>query len=105
MAEMAITAHLIRNSVWPKIVKSFTGLTPRISPPMIAAKKQPVPVAESQMNGKRALSGVGFATTGLSRETLPCSGVSRPFFALPFASGVFQPGVVGVFIAVFMGLL
>ena len=64
MAEMAITAHRMRKSVCPKMVNSFTGLTPRISPPMIAARKQPVPVAESQMNANFAPSGVGLGTTG-----------------------------------------
>src|SRR5260221_1034820 len=70
MAEMASTAHRIRNNVRPKIVINVTGLTPRIVPPTSAARKQPVPVAESQINGKRAPSGVGLPTTGLSREIL-----------------------------------
>ena len=35
MAEIAITAHRMRNSVCPKIVNSFTGFTPRINPPML----------------------------------------------------------------------
>src|SRR5882724_2472242 len=70
MAEMASTAHRIRNSVCPNILNSFAGLTLRIVPPTSAARKQPVPVAESQMNGKRAPSGVGLTTTGLSREIL-----------------------------------
>src|SRR6476646_6860453 len=92
MAEMAITAHRMRKSVCPKMVNSFTGLTPRISPPIIAARKQPVPVAESQMNGKRAASGVGLATTGLSCETLLWIVVSQPPLGLP--SGVVHAGVV-----------
>src|SRR5260221_8806734 len=70
MQDMASTAHLIRNSVCPKIFNSFARLTPRIVPPTSAARKQPVPVAESQMNGNRAPSGVGLAVTGLSREIL-----------------------------------
>src|SRR5215831_5257250 len=70
MQEIASTAQRIRYNVCPKILMSFTGLTPRISPPTIAARKQPVPVAESQMNWKRAPSGDGLPTTGLSRETL-----------------------------------
>src|SRR5579859_387286 len=81
---------------------SLSGLTPRISPPRTAARKQPVPVAESQINGKRAPSGVGFPTTGLSREILLCSGVSHPPLGLP--SAVRKAGVVWTFIQVFTGL-
>src|SRR5215510_16274869 len=51
--EMAKTAHRILNNVWPKIFINLPRLTPRINPPTIAAKKHPVPVAESQINGKR----------------------------------------------------
>ena len=35
---------------------SFAGPTPRISPPKIAARKQPVPVAENHMKGNLAPS-------------------------------------------------
>jgi len=36
----------------------------------IAAMKQPVPVAVSQLKSKRAASGVAFCTTGAVRNTL-----------------------------------
>src|SRR3954451_20195336 len=98
MAEMAITAHRMRKSVCPKMVNSFTGFTPRIRPPIIAARKQPVPVAESQMNGNFAPSGVGLPTTGLSREILLWIGVSQPPLGLP--SVVVHAGVVCTFIQV-----
>src|SRR5262249_18800219 len=78
MQAIASTAQRIRYSVCPKILMSFTGLTPRISPLTIAARKQPVPVAESHMKGNLAPSGVGLGTTGLSREILRWIGVSQP---------------------------
>src|SRR5215472_9955679 len=70
MQEMASTAHRMRKRVCPKTLISLPGLTPRSRPPTIAARKQPVPVAASQINGNLAPSGVGFPTTGLSREIL-----------------------------------
>src|ERR1700704_2307771 len=102
MAEMAKTAKRIRNSVAPKLFTNFAGRTPRIVPPTMAARKQPVPVAESQMKGNFALSGVGFGTTGLSREIMRCSGVFHP--PLGFPSAVTQAGVVWMFIQSFTGL-
>src|SRR5579859_2410778 len=102
MQDMASTAHLIRNSVCPKIFINFPGLTLRMVPPTRAARKQPVPVAESQMKGKRAPSGVGLATTGLSRNALLWMGVSQPPLGLP--SAVRKAGVVCTFIQVFTGL-
>src|SRR5689334_110129 len=102
MAEMASTAHRSRNNVYPKSLRSFARLTPRIRPPTIAARKQPVPVAESQMNGKRAPSGVGLGTTGWAREILLWIGNSHPPLGLP--STVSQAGVVFTFIHVFTGL-
>src|SRR5262252_3711929 len=102
MAEMASTAHRIRNNVYPKSLRSFARLTPRIKPPTIAARKQPVPVAESQMNGKRAPSGVGLGTTGWAREILLWIGSSHPPLGLP--STVNHAGVVFTFIHVFTGL-
>src|SRR5258705_13760216 len=67
MAEMASTAKRIRNNVAPKTFTNFAGRTPRISPPTMAARKQPVPVAESQMNGDFAAYGAGLGTTWRSR--------------------------------------
>src|SRR5262249_31969420 len=87
MQEIASTAQRIRYNVCPKILMSFTGLTPRISPPTIAARKQPVPVAESHIKGNLAPSGVGLATTGLSREILRWIGVSHPPLGFVFPSG------------------
>src|SRR5438876_11036162 len=49
---------------------------------MIAAMKQPVPVADSQVKSKRAASGASLATTGAARDTALCS------------SGTVQTGVV-----------
>src|ERR1051326_5878678 len=85
MAEIATTANRMRFNVWKKIRMSCPGDTPRIKPPTSAAKKHPVPVAENQMKGNFAPSGVGFGTTGLSREIFRCKGVSQPPFGLPCA--------------------
>src|SRR5215471_1532968 len=106
MQEMAKTAQRIRNKVCPNIFISLTGLTPRIVPPTMAARKQPVPVAASQINGNLAPSGVGFCVTGLSREILLWRGVVQPPFAFFFPSGpvTVQAGVVLLFIQVFTGL-
>src|SRR5438876_9480920 len=82
MNEMAMTASFMRFTVDQKIFASWTGPTPRARPAMIAAMKQPVPVAESQLKSKRAASGVSLATTGAARDTALCS------------NGTFQTGVV-----------
>src|SRR5258708_26142438 len=66
IAEIASTAQRIRKRVCPKILRRFIGLTPRIKPPTIAARKQAVPVAESQVNAKGPPSLVGLGTTGVS---------------------------------------
>src|SRR5713101_7501988 len=100
--EIASTANRIRKTVCPNNRISFIGPTPRIVPPTMAARKQPVPVAESQMKGNFAPSGVGFGTTGLSREIMRCSGVFHP--PLGFPSAVTQEGVVWTFIQSFTGL-
>src|SRR5258708_13803549 len=68
----------------------------------MAARKQPVPVAESQMKGNFAPSGVGFGTTGLSRDIIRCSAVFHP--PLGFPSAVHQEGRVWMFIQSFTGL-
>src|SRR5208283_5963740 len=68
MNEIAIMARRIRTSVRQKIFSNRTGLCPSNNPETIAAKKQPVPVAESQLKSYLAASGVGFGTTGAARE-------------------------------------
>ena len=49
MKEMAIMASRIRTSVRQKIFISLTGPWPNNNPETMAAKKHPVPVAESQL--------------------------------------------------------
>src|SRR5215472_12128628 len=90
--EIARTANRIRTSVRQKIFIRLARLTPRINPPTRAARKHPVPVAESHMKANFAPSGVGLGTTGLSREIIRCSGVFQPPLGLP--SAVTQAGVV-----------
>src|SRR3989440_7441731 len=57
MNEIAMTASFMRLSVDQKILASCTGPTPSNRPATIAAKKHPVPVAESQLKSYRAASG------------------------------------------------
>src|SRR5258708_10419245 len=116
MAEIATTAKRIRKRVCPKTLSSFMGFTPRIKPPTMAARKQPVPVAESHMKAKTAPSGVGLPVTGLSREIFLSMGEIQPLFVtglpalsttgLPSLSKVawVQPGVVWRFIQSLIGL-
>src|SRR5436305_15016035 len=68
---IAMMANRNRTSVLPKMPKIRLKLRPRRSPARIAARKQLVPVAVSQLKSKRAASGVGLATTGVVRETFP----------------------------------
>ena len=49
MNEIAIMASRIRTSVLQKVFINRPGLIPSINPETIAARKQPVPVAESQL--------------------------------------------------------
>src|SRR5207245_3849483 len=91
MKEIAITASLMRFSVYQKILASWTGPTPSTRPAMIAAMKHPVPVADSQLKSNRAASGVSFVTTGAARVTALCS------------SGTFQIGVVALLMAPLTG--
>ena len=49
MNEIAMTANFILLNVCQKIFASRPGLTPSSKPDTIAARKQPVPVAESQL--------------------------------------------------------
>src|SRR6266513_1960539 len=60
---------------------------PSTAPATIAAKKHPVPVAESQLKSYRAASGVSLVTTGAARVTARCR------------KGTSQTGVVALFIA------
>src|SRR5206468_12918334 len=87
MNEIAMTASFMRLSVDQKILASWTGPTPSNRPATIAAKKHPVPVAESQLKSYRAASGVSLVTTGAARDTALCK------------NGTFQTGVVARFIA------
>src|SRR6266436_3737058 len=76
---IATMANRNRTSVLPKMPKIRPKPSPRTSPASIAARKQPVPVAVSQLKSKRAASGVGLATTGVVRESFPCRyGQSQP---------------------------
>src|SRR2546422_7252001 len=72
MNEIAMTASFMRLSVDQKILASCTGPTPSNRPATIAAKKHPVPVAESQLKSYRAASGVSLVTTGAARVTARC---------------------------------
>src|ERR1700686_4663665 len=82
------------------------GPRPRISPETRAARKQPVPVAVSQLKSKRAASAAGFATTGAVRKTL----LWGPGQAHPAGPGRFlqsgnltvKAGVVALFMASLM---
>ena len=49
MNEIATMASLIRTSVRQNVFISATGLIPKSSPETSAARKQPLPVAESQL--------------------------------------------------------
>src|SRR6266699_3079937 len=106
MKEIAIIASRIRTSVFQKILINCRGLRPSSSPETIAAKKQPVPVAESQLKSYRAASGVGFNTTGTAREMALCKyGTSHPGGPgriLPSASTTRKAGVVASFMASFI---
>src|SRR5437016_14356547 len=87
MNEVAMTSIFMRLSVDQTILASCTGPTPSNRPATIAAKKQPVPVAESQLKSYRAASGVSLVTTGAARLTALCR------------NGTSQTGVVARFIA------
>ncbi len=49
MNEIATIARRMRTKVLQKVRISWSGLRPRSNPETMAAKKQPVPVAESQL--------------------------------------------------------
>src|SRR5205809_1408360 len=87
MNDIAMTASFMRLSVRQKICASWAGPSPSTRPATIAAKKHPVPVADSQLKSYRAASGVSLVTTGAARDTALCR------------NGTFQTGVVARFIA------
>src|SRR6266851_9526537 len=103
MKEIAITASRMRTRVRQKVFASRLGLMPSSNPDRIAARKHPVPVAESQLKSYRAASGVGLATTGTARETALCrSGTSQPGGpgrTFPSGSTTLKAGVVARFMA------
>src|SRR6266436_2629408 len=105
MQVMATMAKRNRKSVRPKIWNIFPGLRPRMAPARRAAKKQPVPVAVSQLKSNRAASAAGFSTTGAVRKTLACKyGQSQPAGpgrTLPSAGTTLKEGVVAWFMASF----
>jgi hypothetical protein len=67
MNEIAIIASRMRTSVRQKTLMSRTGPSPSNNPETMAAKKHPVPVADSQLKSYRAGSAVGLDTTGAAR--------------------------------------
>src|SRR6266852_4943894 len=105
MQVIATIANLNRTRVRPKIWNILPGLSPRMRPAKRAARKQPVPVAVSQLRSNRAASAVGFATTGAVRNTLACkygqSHPAGPGRGLPSAITTLNEGVVALFIANF----
>src|SRR2546428_13915493 len=102
MQVIATIANLNRTRVRPKIWNILPGLRPRMRPAKRAARKQPVPVAVSQLRSNRAASAVGFCTTGAARNTLACKyGQSPPRGAgrtLPTAITTPEGGVVALFL-------
>src|SRR2546430_11885062 len=103
MQVIAMMANRNRMRVLPRMLNIRPKLSPRRSPARIAARKQPVPVAVSQLKSKRAVSGVGLATTGVVRETLPWRygqfQPAGPGRGLPSAITTFKGGGVGPLIA------
>src|SRR5712671_5906666 len=71
MQVIAMMANRKRTRVLPRMPNIRAKPSPRRSPARMAARKQPVPVAVSQLKSKRAASGVGLAATGIVRETFP----------------------------------
>src|SRR5215831_14482314 len=98
MHVIATIANRNRTSVLPKIAKIRLNPSPSRSPAKIPERKQPVPVAVSQLKSNRAASGVGLVTTGAVRETLPCkygqSHPGGPGRGLPSARSTLNEGVV-----------
>src|SRR5437762_7886239 len=98
MHVIAMIANRNRTNVLPKMPNIRLKPSPRRSPERIAARKQPVPVAVSQLKSKRAVSDVGLATTGVVRETFPWrygqSQPAGPGRGLPSAITTLNEGVV-----------
>src|SRR2546423_12133861 len=98
MQVIAMMANRRRTRVLQKMPNIRRKLSLRRSPARIAARKQPVPVAVSQLKSKRAASGVGLVTTGIVRETLPWrygqSQPAGPGRGLPSAITTLNEGVV-----------
>src|SRR5260370_21734315 len=105
MQVIASIANLSRTRVRPKIWNIFTGLRPRSMPAKRAARKQPVPVAVSQLKPNRAPSAVGFWTTGAARNHRPSKyGQAQPAGpgrTLPSAITTLKEGVVALSITNF----
>src|SRR5437588_9214478 len=101
MHVIATMANLNRMRVRPKIWKILPGLRPRRKAANRAARKQPVPVAVSQLRSNRAASAAGFCTTGAARNTLACkygqSHPGGPDRTLPSAITTLKEGVVALF--------
>src|SRR5207245_10560719 len=101
MQVIATIANLNRTRVRPKIWNILLGLRPRMRPAKRAAKKQPVPVAVSQLRSNRAASAVAFCTTGAARNTLACKYCQfhpgGPGRVLPSPIATLQEGVVTLF--------
>src|SRR5215475_14589104 len=79
---MVTRENRTRTSVCQKVLASSTGANPMTSPARSAARRIPLPVAESQFSvntassGLVGLSGVGSATTGGVRTTTLCKPVT-----------------------------
>src|SRR5712691_13299335 len=105
MQVIATMANLNRTRVRPKIWNILPGLRPRTRPAKSAARKQPVPVAVSQLRSNRAASAVAFCTTGAARNTFACkygqSHPAGPGRGLPSAITTLKEGVVALFITNF----
>src|SRR5256885_15581009 len=98
MQLIAMMANRRRTRVLRKMPNIRPKLSLRSSPARTAARKQPVPVAVSQLKSKRAASGVGLAATGIVRETFPWrygqSQPAGPGRGLPSAITTLNEGVV-----------
>src|SRR5208282_1715314 len=64
IAAMVINENLTRQRVCHQMAMILGSESPMMKPAMMAAKRIPEPVAESQLRPNTAPSGVGFATTG-----------------------------------------
>src|SRR5205085_5713655 len=98
MQVIAMMAKRKRTRVLRKIANIRPKLSLSRSPARMAARKQPVPVAVSQLKSKRAASGVGLAATGIVRETFPWrygqSHPAGPERGLPSSITTLKEGVV-----------